>query len=49
MYDYGRPYRQTFLEQEAQERRQTKQINWLLFLGGVYFGGHLGWYLMKVI
>lgn len=49
MYDYGKPYRQAFLEQEAIQKRQTKQINWLIFLSGVYFGGHVVWYLMNQI
>ena len=49
MYDYGRPYRQTFLEQDAYEKRQSKQLNWILFLGSVYIGGHVVWYLMRAI
>ena len=49
MYDYGRQHRQLFLEQEAIEKRQSKQLNWLLFLGGVYFGGHITWYIMNQI
>lgn len=49
MYDYGKPYRQQFLDQEAIDKRHSKQINWVLFLAGIYFGGHITWYLMRTI
>lgn len=49
MYDFGKPYRQQFLNEELIDRKQEKQVQWILFVAVVYFGGHLGWYLMSTI
>lgn len=49
MYDFGKPYRQQFLNEDIIDRKLQKQVHWTLFIAVVYFGGHLGWYLLKVI
>lgn len=47
MYDYGKPYRKIFLEEEAINRKHERQAYWLLLITSTYVIIHIGAYLWR--
>lgn len=47
MYDFGKPYRQQFLQSELIERKQERQAYWLLIITSTYVIIHVGLYLWR--
>lgn len=45
MYDFGKPYRKQFLEEQAINRKHERQAYWLLLITGLYVIIHMGYYL----
>ena len=45
--DYGKPYRQLFLDQERDEARSRRLTYALLYTALVYFGGHILYALIR--
>ena len=41
MMDYGKKYRQRFLDSERNYQRDDKYLKWLLVIAIVYFGFHI--------
>lgn len=47
MQDYGRQYRQAFLEEDNLERKHVRQAYWLLLLTSSYVVIHVSYYLWR--
>lgn len=47
MQDYGREYRQAFLDEEKLERKHVRQAYWLLLIVSSYVVIHVGYYLYR--
>lgn len=48
MYDFGKPHRQAFLEEEAINRKHERQAYLLLLITSTYVIIHVGAYLWRV-
>lgn len=48
MNDYGKPYRQAFLNELNRERRQDRNTRLLLIAAAIYMGGHVAYYLINL-
>lgn len=47
MYDFGKPYRKQFLDEELVNKKHERQAYWLLLLTGTYVIIHVGLYLWR--
>lgn len=47
MYDFGKPYRQAFLEEEQINRKHERQACWLLLITSTYVIIHVGAYIWR--
>lgn len=47
MYDFGKPHRQAFLEEEFINRKHERQAHWLLLITLTYVIIHVGTYLWR--
>jgi hypothetical protein len=48
MYDFGKPHREEFLEEEKVNRRQERQAYWLLIILSLYVIIHMSYYLWRI-
>lgn len=47
MYDFGKPHRQSFLEEEKINRKHERQAYWLLLIMSTYVSIHMAYYLWR--
>lgn len=47
MRDYGEEYRKAFLEEEAVNRKNERQVYWLLLITSTYVIIHIGAYIWR--
>ena len=47
MYDFGKPHREAFLEEEKINRKHERQAYWLLLITSSYVIIHMGYYLWR--
>jgi hypothetical protein len=49
MQDYGKQYREEFLNRDRVERKHERQAYWLLLITSTYVIIHVGLYLWRVL